>query len=191
MRLFVAAEIEPPVVAAAQALVTRLRDRVQVLAPGARVTWIPAALMHLTIRFIGNVAAPELAALTAALTPAMPLAPFALDVAGVGAFPPRGTPRVVWAGIAAGLDELCRIEVEVSARLQQIGVPPDDRVFSPHLTLGRVRDAAGLKAPALLAGIDATPLGTSRVEAITLFESRLSPNGPTYVPLHRTPLRAG
>jgi RNA 2',3'-cyclic 3'-phosphodiesterase len=190
VRLFVAVEIDAAVVAAAQTVTAQLRERAEAAAPQARITWIPANLMHLTIRFIGNVADQEVARLVDALTARLPIHPFSLEVSGLGAFPPRGAPRVLWAGITAGTDELVRTEVETSARLQQLGIPPDDRVFSPHLTLARVREPGGLKTSALLAGLERTPLGTSRVDAITLFESRLSPKGPTYVPLHRTALRA-
>ena len=135
-----------------------------------------------------SVAENSVPAISHALTKVIDRQPFDLTVAGVGAFPEAGAPRVLWAGITDGVDELVKVEVEVSSRLQQVGIPPDDRIFSPHLTLGRVRDAAGLRRSVLLAGLDELALGTSRVEAITLFESRLSPKGPTYLPLQRTPI---
>ena len=65
------------------------------------------------------------------------------------------------------------------------------RPYSPHLTLARVREAAGLRSASLLDGLEDRSLGTTRIDAITLFQSRLSPKGPTYVPLLRTSLRAG
>jgi RNA 2',3'-cyclic 3'-phosphodiesterase len=188
VRLFLAVEIDATVIDAAQTVTAQLRERAEAMAPQARITWIPASLMHLTVRFIGNVADGEVARLIEGLSAPLPIRPFSLEVLGLGAFPQRGAPRVLWAGIAGGTDELVRTEVETSARLQQLGVAPDDRIFSPHLTLARVREPAGLKASPLLAGLETTPLGTSRVDAITLFESRLSPKGPTYVALHRTAL---
>jgi 2'-5' RNA ligase len=188
VRLFVAAEVGSAVVAGAQALIAQLRPRAETLAPGARITWIPAPLMHLTLRFIGNVNDGTAAAIADALRPAVDRGPFTLHFEGAGAFPLHGPPRVLWAGLSAGIDELVTLEVEVSRRLQQLGIPPDDRVFSPHLTLGRVREPAGLSRDTLLAGLERAPVGTGQVDAITLFESRLSPKGPTYVPLQRTPL---
>ncbi len=62
--------------------------------------------------------------------------------------------------------------------------------YDPHLTLARVRDATGLEVPALLEGLAETEIGRMEVEAITLFESRLSPQGPTHTALQRTPLPA-
>jgi 2'-5' RNA ligase len=188
VRLFVAVDLAPAVVAQAQSLIAELRQRAEAVAPRARITWIPPALMHLTIRFIGQVGDGDLPAIVDALRRPVAMAPFDLDVRGVGAFPVKGPPRVLWAGLTSGMDELCAVEVDVSARLQQLGIAPDERVFSPHLTLGRVRDAAGLRTSTLLAGLAQQPVGTSRIDAITLFESQLSPKGPTYVPLLRTPL---
>lgn len=188
MRLFVAVELGAPVVAAAQGLAVDLRRRTEALAPAARVTWIPAPLLHLTLRFIGNADEATATAVADALRPAVDRRPFDLQFSGAGTFPLHGLPRVLWAGVAAGIDDLVALEVDVSSRLQRIGIPPDDRVFSPHLTLARVREAAGLSREAVLAGLERAPVGTSRVDAITLFESRLSPQGPTYVPLQRTPL---
>ena len=68
-------------------------------------------------------------------------------------------------------------------------MPPDQRPFNPHLTLARVRDAAGLRSSALVGPLDDLALGTTPVDAITLFESRLSPKGATHVPLQRSALR--
>lgn len=176
------------VVAAAQQVVERLRERVASQAPAARITWIPPELMHLTVRFIGQTSPAQAESVAAALGAPLPAPPFALEAAGIGAFSDRGVPRVVWGGLLRGAAELRRVERLVSERLAAIGIPPDDREFTPHLTLGRVRDGAGLRTSALLAGLGEVPLGTGTVDAITLFESRLSPHGPTYVPVCRTPL---
>lgn len=188
MRLFVAVEVGAPVIAGAQGLAADLRRRAETLAPGSRITWIPAPLLHLTLRFVGHADDATATAIADALRPAIDRRPFDLQFNGAGAFPLHGAPRVLWAGVTAGIDDLVALEVEVSTRLQQIGLPPDDRVFSPHLTLARVREAAGLPREAVLAGLEQAPVGTTHVDAITLFESRLSPTGPTYVPLQRTPL---
>jgi len=74
----------------------------------------------------------------------------------------------------------------VSERLARAGIGAEERPYNPHLTLARVREAGGLRSVALLEGVGETTLGGTAVEAITLFESRLSPKGPTYVALQRT-----
>ena len=186
MRLFVGVAIDPAVAAAAEALSAELRRRAAHLAPGARLTWIPPERLHLTVRFIGHVDEALATSVREALAPPLAERTFDLSLGGIGAFPRSGRLQVLWAAIETGREPLQAIEREVTRRLQQIAIPPEQRAFSAHLTLARVREAAGLKSQALFAGLEDTQLGTTRVEAITLYESRLSPNGPTYLPLQPT-----
>jgi len=186
--LFVAVGVDTASLEAAQALAGDLRLRARSLAPEARITWIPPERMHLTIRFIGQVDDARVERVTAALAPAVPQAPFQMTLGGAGVFPERGAPRVLWVGVRAGVEELLRVERTVNERLAALGISPEDRGFSPHLTLARVRDAAGLHSRPWLSSLESAPVGTTRVDAITLYESRLSPKGPTYVPLQRSPL---
>lgn len=188
MRLFVAVEIAPAVAAAAAALVDRLRARASRLAPRSRITWVTADRLHLTIRFIGPVDAETADAVRQALAPSLSQHPFGLTVAGVGTFPDKGPPRVVWSGVTDGREPLLAIERRVSERLARMGISTEERPYHPHLTLARIRDAAGLRSAALLDAVADTVLGATAVEAITLFESRLSSKGPTYVALQRTSL---
>lgn len=186
MRLFVGVEIDAPMAAAAGVLIGRLRVRAQQLAPQSRIAWIPEERLHLTVRFIGQTDEAGATAVLQALEPPLALASFELTVAGPGAFPPSGKPKVIWVGVGNGSDRLGVVEREVTRRLAMAGIPPEDRPYSPHLTLARVRDAAGLKSSLLFDGAEGSSLGTTRVDTITLFESRLSPHGPVYAPLLRT-----
>ena len=159
------------------------------MAPRAKVTWLTPGRLHLTIRFIGEVDEARSAAVHAALGPPLGMEPFDLTLAGTGAFPKRGPPRVLWAGVEQGRNELIAAEREISARLATLGGRREERPHSPHVTLARVRDAGGLRSASLLKGFEDRRLGTIHVDAITLFHSRLSPQGPTYAPLLRTLLR--
>ena len=188
MRLFTAIDLGPELAAGAGALAAGLRVRAQRAAPHARITWIPPERMHLTLRFIGQADEALARAIEGALEPPIAMPPFEVRLAGCGAFPPRGAPRVLWVGVASGRGELEALAREVSRRLEAAGVPPDGRSYRPHLTLARVREAAGLRSGTLLADCADAPAGATRVEAITLYESRLSPHGPAYVPLRRTAL---
>ena len=188
MRLFVGVELSPDAAAAALDLVDALRARASRLAPQSRISWVAPERLHVTIRFVGHVEDDKAAAIAEALLPAIGVGPFDLTIAGVGVFPSKGPPRVVWAGLSSGRDRLSAIERIVSDRLAAIGVAAEGRPFNPHLTLARVREAGGLRSPALLEGFDQTALGWTHVDAITLFESRLSPKGPTYRAIHRTQL---
>jgi 2'-5' RNA ligase len=187
MRLFVAAEIGETLAARAAELTRELQRRARESAPRARVTWVPADRLHLTVRFIGEVDETRAAGVHNALEPPLAVAPFDLTLTGAGAFPKGGAPRVLWVGVANGRDELVAAERDVSARLARLGIPEEERAYSPHLTLARVREPAGLRSARLLEGLTERALGTVRVDAITLFQSKLSPKGPAYTPLLRIP----
>ena len=189
MRLFTAIELDDAVVRAAGELVDELSRRLEGQAPRARVAWVTPERMHVTVRFIGHRDDVAGARIRAILERPIAVAPFRLTVEKLGSFPPRDPARVLWAGLAGAQGHLAAVEQEVTARLAEVDVPPEDRAFSPHLTLGRVKDAGGLKAAALFRGLEDTVLGTTSVQAITLFESRVSSKGPTYIPLQRTVLR--
>ncbi len=186
--MFVAAEIGEVLAARAAELSRELQQRAAGVAPTAKITWIPAGRLHLTVRFIGEVDDVRAAAIREALEAPLGIPSFHLTLAGAGAFPKGGAPRVLWAGVATGRDELLLAEREITSRLASIGIPADQRAYSPHLTLARVREPAGLRSPRLLEGLTDTTLGTVRIDAITLFHSKLSPKGPTYMPLLRIPL---
>jgi 2'-5' RNA ligase len=190
VRLFIAVEIDPSLVATLAEFAATLRRRAQTMAPAARINWVSAEQLHVTSRFIGEVDDKRAAVIAGALLADLPLDPFDVVVEGAGAFPERGSPRVLWAGISAGVAELGGLEAEVSRRLMQCGIPREDRPYRPHVTLARVREPAGLRTPALFETLAQRRFGTTRVEAITLFQSRTSPKGAIYTPLHRTRLHS-
>jgi 2'-5' RNA ligase len=188
VRLFVAVEIDQSLVATLADFGATLRRRAQTLAPSARINWVSPEQLHVTSRFIGEVDDKKAAVIAGALLGDLSVSPFELVVEGAGAFPERGSPRVLWAGISAGVAELGTLEVEVSRRLMDCGVAREDRPYRPHVTLARVREPAGLRTPALFEALAERRFGTTRVDAITLFQSRTSPKGAVYTPLHRARL---
>jgi 2'-5' RNA ligase len=188
VRLFVAVEIDPAVAGTLAAFSVQLRQRAQRLAPDARIGWANPEQLHVTSRFIGEVDDKRAAAIAGALLEELPINPFELVLQGAGAFPERGAPRVLWAGISAGVEGLTALEAEVSRRLIACGIAREDRPYRPHVTLARVREAAGLRSPALFETLSDQRFGGTLVEAITLFQSRTSPKGAVYTPLHRTRL---
>jgi 2'-5' RNA ligase len=187
VRLFVAVELDAGVLKALADFIAALRRRAEALAPGARIGWVLPGQLHVTLRFIGEVPDAAAAAIAEGLRREAASPPFDIAVRGAGAFPDRGAPRVLWAGIGAGTEELADLEAEVSERLAAHGIKREDRPYRPHITLARVREAAGLRSAALLEKSD-PEFGVSRVRAITLFQSRTSPRGAVYTPLQSTPL---
>lgn len=189
MRLFTGIELGDALRMKAAAVAAALRERVEQDAPDARVTWIPEERLHLTLRFIGEVDDSLGERVIGALRAPLDVPPFTIGFGALGAFPPKGPPRVIWIGVARGRDAVVRAESAISERLGDLGIPKEDRPYSPHVTLARVRQPAGLRAPTLFAGLSPS-LGKRSVDAITLFQSRLSPKGPTYTVLQRTRLQA-
>jgi 2'-5' RNA ligase len=136
--------------------------------------------MHLTLHFLGNVDDALEQRVCRALSDPIRVAPFDVTFDGLGCFPERGSPRVLWLGIRDGLESLRRIE---KALIDDLGLQRDHQgPFTPHLTLARFRDRLTRGPLAGLAQIAASA-GPSRIDRVTLYESRLSPAGPTYVPL--------
>ena len=190
MRLFVAVEIDAAVARVIDECSAALKRDALSHAPRARITWVPSERLHLTIRFIGEVDDDRVDTIADALKPALTTKAFDLACEGAGAFPASGHPRVLWIGIAGGVESLAALEREVSGRLTSCGIPRETRQYRPHLTLARVRDATGLRSGPLMEGCATRRFGTSHVDAITLFQSRLSPQGPTYVAIQRTRLQS-
>jgi 2'-5' RNA ligase len=188
MRLFIAVEMNRAVEDAAREVIDELRARVTRLAPRARLTWSAPERIHITVRFIGDADVPRAQAIRSALGPTIDAPVFDLAVEGVGAFPPKGPPRVFWAGLTDGRDGLLEVDRAVSQRLETL-VPAEDRPYAPHLTLARVKEPAGLSRVTLFEDLTTRRFGRVHVDAITLFESRLSPKGATHVPLQRSALR--
>lgn len=183
-----AVDVGESLAAGAAELTRALQARVAAQAPGAKVTWIPAERLHLTVRFIGEVDDRQADAVLDALAAPLAIPPFQLTLAGAGAFPKSGSPRVLWLGVTQGREPLQAAERTISARLAALGIPEEERPYSPHLTLARVREPARLRSAHLLEGLGDWAAGTVCIDAITLFHSRLSPKGPTYTPLVRTRL---
>jgi 2'-5' RNA ligase len=188
VRLFVASELDAAVTAAAVALIAELRAHASRVAPRARMTWLTADRIHFTLAFIGQIDEGRVPAICGALRPPFAVPPFAARLRGLGAFPERGRPRVLWAGVDEGRAAFIRLADDVADRLRAVGVALEERPYQPHVTLARVRDAAGVRTSALLAGREQITLGTTVVGAITLFESRLSPAGPAYTAVARMAL---
>lgn len=188
MRLFVAVETGPDIASAVMPIVAELRRRAERLAPLARITWAVPPRVHLTLRFIGEVSPEKAEAISAALVRGVPRMPFQVEIGGAGVFPERGPARVLWLGLTSGVEPMLRLEEQVSSRLAQLGIAPDTRPYHPHVTLGRVRDASGLRPAALFQGIADATLGPFQVSSYTLFESRRTAGGTEYVPLVRTRL---
>ena len=191
MRLFVAAEPSARVRSSAAACVRHLRERLDGARAAEGIRWVPDGNLHLTVWFLGEVSDARATAVLEAMRPPLELPAFDLHIAGFGAFPPSGPPRVLWMGVTRGLAALARAHDEVGARLQPWGFAPEGRAYSAHLTIARVKDPPHGAARAALRQAIAhqADAGSCRISELTVFRSRTSPAGAAYERLLRVPLR--
>jgi RNA 2',3'-cyclic 3'-phosphodiesterase len=177
MRLFVAMDIPEEVRSAMGALASKLR----VACPNARWTRIEG--LHVTLKFIGETSAEKTEMIKTALAAIPSRAPITSNFRGLGFFPNERRPRVLWAGIEAGSD-LTALAAAVETSLQPLGIAPEERAFSPHLTLARFDTPGGLHA--LHAAIEkAGPVefGGATAKEFYLYQSVLKRGGAEYTRL--------
>jgi 2'-5' RNA ligase len=189
LRLFIGVELDDAVRDSAAAIANSLRRHL-----GHRVDarWVPASNLHITLWFIGNVTDDRADEILRALDRPFMVPVFNVHIAGPGAFPPSGAPRVFWLGVQAGAESLTALYGGLAARLLPLGIEPERRAYSPHLTIARLKVARGGKVdPDLRASfrLVAADAGTCIVSRVTVFRSHLSPKGATYEPLLRVPLQ--
>jgi 2'-5' RNA ligase len=188
MRLFVAADIDQ----AARAAVAAEQERIRTaLGPAAALRWVNADHGHLTLVFLGHVDETKAPALIESIGAPVDLAPFEMALEGVGAFPPRGAPRVLWIGVTNGAAALGVLQRTLAARVAAIGIALEDRAFHPHLTLARWKESHAVDRARALAAAPPGAIARMRVDGATLYHSRLSAAGPAYIPLARANLTAG
>jgi len=167
-------------------LIGRLRA-----ASSAKVSWVAPENMHLTLKFLGDQADPEVAAICQAVQEgAASVEPFEFVCHGAGAFPDVQRPRTLWLGVTDGLDGLRKLHAAIDAALAKRRFPKDRQAFSPHLTLGRVRSSgpASRELTTVLAASADFEAGATIVDEVTVFSSELSPSGPRYEVLAQAPL---
>jgi 2'-5' RNA ligase len=149
--------------------------------------WADPASLHVTLAFLGNQPGEKLEVLERIGHEATEQsAPGVLRLGSAGAFGARRAPRVLWVDLAGDLEALTRLQARLDSGLRRAGFELEDRPFRPHITLARRRETASGGPPA---GWPPRVASTSfSLHQLTLFQSRLSPRGPTYVPVFAFPL---
>ena len=162
---------------------------------GSAVRWVPMENMHLTLKFLGDVSPANVEMLSQMLRAEADLFQrFDLRLSGLGSFPNLKRPRVLYIGIQAPatLEALHRGIDSASGRL---GYESDERGFSPHLTIGRVKHASRVtvtEQQTIRRALEETridALGTATVDSVHLYKSDLRPSGSVYTRLYSAPLK--
>jgi len=176
MRTFIAIELGGPVKKALEDMIDSLRKL------GRHIKWAKPHNLHLTLKFIGEVSADQLPAIQNCMQLAAARQPkFTLKVRGTGAFPSGSrSPRVLWVGIESQ-PALVLLQQELEHELQKLGFPKEKRPFSPHLTIGRVRNGKDLRP--VLSALERwadSDFGAIQADRMVLFKSILKPSGAEY-----------
>lgn len=158
----------------------------------AAVRWIAPESLHLTLAFLGELDAARLAeAEGATAVAAREGGPFTLRLTNLGIFGPARSPRVIWAGVSGDIAALGNLQDRLATELELRGFPHEDRPFSPHLTLARIKEPLPLDAartlPDLLRSAPAEH-GTWQVHELCVMKSELARSGARYTCLHAYPL---
>jgi 2'-5' RNA ligase len=187
MRLFFAVKLSEEIQA-------RLHEEQGALkALGADVKWVERDNIHVTLKFLGEVPetrVPELSAAAEGI--AESAQPWGMGISGLGCFPSVRSPRVVWAGITQGADQMAALAESVDKAMERLGFERENRPFKAHVTLGRVRSPQGKAQLAEgLARASQAHGGEMPVNHFCLMQSELRPSGPIYTVLKDFPLCAG
>ena len=157
------------------------------------IRWVPVENMHLTLKFIGDVSPAHVDMIAQALTAeTKTCAPFSMDVGGLGSFPTPRRARVIWIRILAPA-ALASLQRGIESAAARLGYEEEPRPFSPHLTIGRVKQQATAsdqqKVRAALEKAEVGALGSAEVTAVHLFKSDLKSSGAEYTRLFSAQLK--
>jgi len=184
IRAFIAVDI-PPLVR------ERIRSfQLPLRAIPADIKWVRPENMHVTLKFLGDIAAGRVPEILHAIQDiAVSRRPFRVSLCGTGAFPDGSRPRVLWIGIENGHAALSRLAESIEQKFAILGFEREKRAFSAHLTLGRVRSREGFTE--VIAAMERRVFQTDpyRIEDVVLYGSELKPSGPVYTELGRVQLK--
>lgn len=154
------------------------------------IRWTASENVHLTLRFFGETSESRLAPLVDALGDRLEIPPFVLTLGEPGVFTSRGAVRTVWFAIGEGRDALVRLHDAVSRRVEPAGWPGEPRSFTPHLTVGRVRDGRRRQTAGLAAAVAERPAPGHRwaIDRLVLYSSDLGGPRPVYREVHAVAL---
>jgi 2'-5' RNA ligase len=155
------------------------------------IKWVRPDSIHLTLKFLGDIRPDKVDPVCTVLSRlTQGCAPFAFEAVGIGAFPNERNPKVLWAGLAPD-KRMADFQEKLDAGLAEIGFPREDRLFSPHLTLGRLRDGRSRKdIAALIERCGSKHLGNYQSDTVVFYKSDLRPAGPIHTALKEFTLKS-
>lgn len=150
--------------------------------------WVDPGSIHLTLKFLGNIPSDRAGAITRAIANAAEgKSSFTLKIAKPGAFPSISRPQVVWIGLEGDIEKLKLLQAAIESCVSPLGYPAENRPFTAHLTLARLRETATyeekMRLGKLIAGLQSSPVLSLNVDHVSLMRSQLTPSGAIYTRL--------
>lgn len=188
MRLFIAIDLPETIKLTLEKLISKLNES------EADVKWVETKNIHLTLKFLGEVDEEKVEKIKQIVSSVSSKnSDYTIKISSLGAFPRVSFPRVIWVGLESGEKETKVIFKELEEKIQKLGIPKEKRAFSAHITIGRVRTPKNKEKLVKSLEDNIAALEDKNLEfkatKITLFQSQLSPKGPTYIPLIEAPLK--
>jgi len=180
IRSFIAIELPDEVKETVAIIIKRLRP-----AQYRYVKWAAPAGIHLTIKFLGNISSDQIPKITDIMkTAAGRVPPLELRLGGLGMFPNEQRPRVIWVALEGNTEPLAVMQREIEKALEPLGFAPENRAFTPHLTLGRVRDNASPEERKEIGSVVKEKKidydASFTLKELSLMKSTLTPTGAIY-----------
>jgi 2'-5' RNA ligase len=185
IRAFIAVDLDDPVIEKICNVVEILKSRI------TEIRWLRKENLHLTLKFLGNIAESQVEPIATALRHPLGLfSPCNISAKGLGVFPDFRRPKILWVGLTG--DQLVQLTAEIESALMPLGFTPENRAFTPHLTIGRWREgnrpAKNLRQK--IGSLNDFEFGACAVRQIVLFQSVLKPEGASYSELRTIQLGA-
>ncbi|HVO93593.1 MAG TPA: RNA 2',3'-cyclic phosphodiesterase [Terriglobales bacterium] len=179
VRCFIAVDLDSRVITTISQAIAELKEAVPF------IRWIPPNNFHLTIKFLGKIEQERIHSIATALSQQLePFPRFSINAKGLGVFPDLRRPKILWVGFIS--ERLSVLVKQVELVLQPLGFAPENRPFTPHLTIGRWRH---FERPPRTLGVELLKwrdceFGESFIDQVVLYESILKPDGASYQKLH-------
>lgn len=191
VRAFIAIDVPPAARQIMAGAIRELADQV----PGS-VRWVDPQGIHVTLKFLGDIPTQDAGDILAALkSPVQQVPAFSLHLTGLGMFPNARRPRILWAGADGQLDSLANLQQCVEGVLSEMNYATERQAFSPHLTLGRVRDrispGARRRITQAMSSASFENSDPWLVEEVHLFRTTFTPQGSIYSSMGAVPLARG
>ena len=146
--------------------------------------WVKPDDIHLTLKFLGNVEEEKIELIKKSIQESVKgVTPFIIDLKDIGAFPSPSRPRVIWVGVQSGKERIKNLAESIEGNLEKIGFKKEDRQFSAHITLGRIKSLVNIDKLKDLIKEKKYHSSSFEVSKIAIMRSDLTPEGPIYTKL--------